>query len=207
MGDVRDIIFINGPGGQGRDILDALLAGGAKVSGVLDHQGAPDVLGVPVLGPASRWPEFAGASTFILGLSRANERRLLGDAIRAAGGELGSVIHPAASVSPFARLGVAVAVLGGCVVAPDATLGDYTVLNANCAVDHDCVLGVSVQFGPGVTLAGGVVIGDSAFLGVGATVLPGVTIGANAVIGGGAVVVKPVPEGMTVVGNPARPLG
>jgi len=33
-----------------------------------------------------------------------------------------------------------------------------------------------------------------------------VTIGADAIVGLGGVVVKSVPEGATVVGNPARPL-
>lgn len=45
-----------------------------------------------------------------------------------------------------------------------------------------------------------------AAIGSNATILPGVTIGENAVVGAGAVVTKDVPDGVTVVGNPARPL-
>lgn len=43
-----------------------------------------------------------------------------------------------------------------------------------------------------------------AAVGTGAIVLPGVTIGAGAMVGAGAVVTADVPDGVTVVGNPAR---
>jgi len=47
-------------------------------------------------------------------------------------------------------------------------------------------------------------IGDGAWLGGGAIVLPGVTVGRHAIVGAGAVVTRDVPDGATVVGNPAR---
>jgi UDP-2-acetamido-3-amino-2,3-dideoxy-glucuronate N-acetyltransferase len=43
-----------------------------------------------------------------------------------------------------------------------------------------------------------------AAVGTGAIVLPGVTIGSGAMVGAGAVVTEDVPDGVTVVGNPAR---
>lgn len=43
-----------------------------------------------------------------------------------------------------------------------------------------------------------------AAVGTGAIVLPGVTIGVGAMVGAGAVVTADVPDGTTVVGNPAR---
>lgn len=48
------------------------------------------------------------------------------------------------------------------------------------------------------------VVKDGAAIGAGATILPGVTIGKGALVGAGAVVTKDVPDGATVVGNPAR---
>jgi len=43
-----------------------------------------------------------------------------------------------------------------------------------------------------------------AAIGTGAVILPGVVIGAGATVGAGAVVTKDVPDGVVVVGNPAR---
>lgn len=43
-------------------------------------------------------------------------------------------------------------------------------------------------------------------IGSGVTLLGGVTIGENAMVGAGSVVTKDVPAGVTVAGNPARPL-
>ncbi len=50
------------------------------------------------------------------------------------------------------------------------------------------------------------VVAARAAIGANATILCGVTIGEGATVGAGAVVVSDVPPGMTVVGNPARPL-
>lgn len=49
-------------------------------------------------------------------------------------------------------------------------------------------------------------IGCNVWIGGGAIILPGVTIGNDAVIGAGAIVTRSVAAGMTVAGNPARPL-
>ena len=47
---------------------------------------------------------------------------------------------------------------------------------------------------------------DGASIGSGSTILGGLTIGAGAMIGAGSVVTRDVPPGLTVAGNPAKPL-
>ena len=73
-------------------------------------------------------------------------------------------------------------------------------------VEHDCVIGDFVTFAPGAKVNGNVTIGDHAYIGSGAVIRQGITIGAGAIIGMGAVVTRDVPPGVTVVGNPAKPL-
>jgi acetyltransferase-like isoleucine patch superfamily enzyme len=51
-----------------------------------------------------------------------------------------------------------------------------------------------------------VIIGDDVWIGFNATILKGVRIGAGAVIQPGALVAEHVPAGITVSGNPAKPV-
>lgn len=78
-------------------------------------------------------------------------------------------------------------------------------------VAHDCIIGDYVTFAPGVKCNGNIVIEDHAYIGTGAIIKQGkpgepLVIGRGAVVGMGAVVTKSVPAGVTVVGNPAKPL-
>jgi sugar O-acyltransferase (sialic acid O-acetyltransferase NeuD family) len=105
----------------------------------------------------------------------------------------------------------------GAVLCPFVTLtsniriGRYFHANIYSYVEHDCMIGDFVTFAPGVMCNGNVHIEDHAYIGAGAVIkqgLPGapLVIGRGAVVGMGSVVTKSVPPGVTVVGNPARPL-
>lgn len=91
----------------------------------------------------------------------------------------------------------------------DVRIGKGFHANIYSYVAHDCVIGDFVTFAPGVMCNGNVRIEDHAYIGTGAILKQGtpekpLVIGAGAVVGMGAVVTKSVPDGVTVVGNPAR---
>lgn len=105
----------------------------------------------------------------------------------------------------------------GAILCPFVTLtsniriGRQFHANIYSYVAHDCVVGDYVTFAPGVQCNGNVVIEDHAYIGTGAILRQGkpgepLVIGRGAVVGMGAVVTKSVPPGITVVGNPAKPL-
>mgnify|MGYP003630521849 CR=1 FL=1 len=126
--------------------------------------------------------------------------------LRKAAAPLVSLIHPRATVSRYASVGVASVILAGAVVNVDVRIGEGVIVNTAASVDHDCVLGGCAHISPGAHLAGGVTIGDRAWVGIGASVRQGVSIGADVTVGAGAAVVGDIEAGFTVVGVPARPL-
>lgn len=100
----------------------------------------------------------------------------------------------------------------GAIVTSNTKIGRFFHANLGSYVAHDCVIGEFVTFAPRVHCNGNVRIGDHAYVGTGAIIKQGssdrpLIVGERSVIGMGAVVTKDVPDGITVVGNPARPLG
>src|SRR5215469_1881922 len=105
--------------------------------------------------------------------------------------------------------------LTGIEIHPGATIGrrvfiDHgmgVVIGETAEVGDDCTIYQGVTLG-GTSLTRGAkrhpTLGAGVIVGAGAKVLGGFTVGAGAKIGSNAVVVKPVPEGGTAVGNPAR---
>jgi len=103
-------------------------------------------------------------------------------------------------------------------------IGDGVFLNFNCVIlDVVAVtIGAGTQIGPavqiytadhprdpvmrrtGVEFGRPVSIGENVWIGGGAIILPGVTIANDVIVGSGSVVTRDVPQGATVMGNPAR---
>ena len=97
-------------------------------------------------------------------------------------------------------------VFPGSYVSSNVGVGRHCHLNQACRISHDVLIGDYVTVGPGCLITGNVQIGSSVSIGAGAVLLPGISIGDRVVVGAGAVVTRDVPSGMTVVGNPARPI-
>jgi sugar O-acyltransferase (sialic acid O-acetyltransferase NeuD family) len=127
------------------------------------------------------------------------------------------------SVAPFAVSASNVVVMDDVQLGEGALLSPFVTLTSNIRIGrffqanlysyvaHDCVIGDFVTFAPAVKCNGNVVIEDHAYIGTGAIIKQGqpgrpLVIGRGAIIGMGAVVTKDVAPGVTVVGNPARPI-
>lgn len=83
-------------------------------------------------------------------------------------------------------------------------VGDNTMIDYGCQIGHNCTIGKSCIIAAGTIIAGSTSIGDNTTIGIGAMIRNGLKIGSNVSIGMGSVVIHDIPDGCTVVGNPAR---
>jgi len=116
-----------------------------------------------------------------------------------------SAIHPSAQLSRGVQVGAGTVVMAGVCINADTVIGEDVIINTRASVDHDCVIGDGVHLAPGSTLCGTVSVGVQSFVCAGATIIPNLTIGQDVVVGAGATVINDVPDGVVVVGSPAKP--
>jgi sugar O-acyltransferase (sialic acid O-acetyltransferase NeuD family) len=201
-----DTIYVVGAGGHAKVVADALLQSGVdaariRVSDNLAELQGTHLLGLPVEVPAVR-PTMRG-HWFHVAIGHGPTRRAIHGQLLALGARPLTVVHPRATVSPFATLGQGVFVAANAIVGPAATIEDGVIVNHGAVVDHDCYIAQFAHIAPNATLAGGVHIGTATLVGAGANILPGLHIGADAVVGAGAVVLNNVLAAHTYIGVPA----
>ncbi|MGE4219992.1 MAG: hypothetical protein AB7G39_11135 [Alphaproteobacteria bacterium] len=117
---------------------------------------------------------------------------------------LATLVHPAAYVSPLARLGAGGFVGAGSVVAPGCEIGPHVFVNRAASIGHDCTVEAYARIQPGCHIGGHVRIGRGAEIGIGACIVQERHIGAGARVAAGAVVARDVAAGESVAGAPAR---
>lgn len=198
-------LAIYGPGGFGRELVQsALEAVGPSgqvvfVSDDLAEVGRT-VCGLPVIGPDEL------DCSAVIAVGDPTVRRRIADRVGA--GELAAPTHRR---GPDVVVGEGAVFCDFTVVTASATIGRHFQCNIYSYVAHDCVIGDFVTFAPKVCCNGNVHIEDDVYVGTGAILRQGAAgkplrIGKGAVIGMGAVVTKDVPPGVTVIGNPAKPM-
>ena len=197
-------LYVYGAGGHGTVVAEIADLLGLRVAGFVDDDCrliGRGVLQWYVLGGKECVP---GGGAVALGVGSNAARARLSDESARACWRLATLVHPSAAVSRAVVLGEGTVVMAQAAVNPRARIGRACILNTGCSVDHDCRVGDFVHIAPGVRIAGGVEIGESTLLGIGSCVRPNVRVGSGCVVGAGSVVLSDVPDGLTVVGNPAR---
>ena len=86
----------------------------------------------------------------------------------------------------------------------DTFIGENTRVDNLVHVGHNVHIGKRCTIVAGTIFGGSSSVGDDTFIGMNATIRDHIKIGNGVTVGMGAVVLKDVPDGLTVVGNPAR---
>lgn len=213
---MTDLIGVYGAGGFGREVLpivEMTSAGSASVVFIDDAipEGRTEVNGRPLVS----WEGFlalpAARRFAVLAMANSRTREVLDAKCHNASISYFAVRAPNSMVLDNPEVGDGVILAPFSSVFPNTRIGRHFHANYYSYVAHDCIIGDYVTFAPGVHCNGNVVIGDHAYIGAGALLRQGragapLRIGRGAVVGMGAVVTRDVAPGVTVAGNPARPL-
>lgn len=202
-------LAVIGAGGHGKVVSELAAALGTYGEIVfLDDRAQGSINGFPVIGTTLLLENSLSPEQFDIAVAVGNNRirRQIAEKAAALGFALPVLIHPGAYVSPSATVGQGGVVMAKAVVQAGSVLKDGVIVNTAATVDHDCLLDAFVHISPGAHLSGNTHIGEESWIGTGACSRQQIRIGSRATIGAGAVIVCDIPDGMTVAGNPAKPL-
>lgn len=190
-------MVLYGASGHGKVIIDILEANSIPIDFVVDdNPKLLELLGYEVRRNTGKYDEV------IISIGSCQIRKKIVSELKV--NKYLTAIHPSAILSNRATIDEGTVVMQGVIIQTCVTIGKHCIINTGSSIDHDCKLKDFVHVAPHATLSGAVEVGEGSWIGVGATVKQGIKIGAWCMIGAGAVVVKDVPDGVTVVGVPAK---
>ena len=193
-------LYVAGTGSFALEVIEYARASGQQVVGLLELVD-PSRVGGTVHGLRVVAPD-AGSGEAVVGLG--GDRLELWSLLAEHGWQEATVVHPAAHVSPSARLGEGCVVGPRAVVGAAAELGRQAFVARGALIGHHASIGAGAVINPGANVGGNARLGDGAVLGMGAIVVNGIEVWAGAVVAAGAVVMRPVAPATRVQGVPAR---
>ncbi|MBR4537389.1 MAG: NeuD/PglB/VioB family sugar acetyltransferase [Clostridia bacterium] len=204
------ILALYGAGAMGREFKYMADESGKwpEIVFIDDRAETELLLGCPVYRFQQFRARFSPADVrFVVAIGEPKFRREAFERMNRAGYTGGVIVHPSAYISPDATVGEGTAICHGAFIGSQARIGKNCYLSRNASVGHDAAVGDHTRLGVNAFIGGHAVIGENAFIGAGALLRDRVRFGSASVAALGAAVFDDVPDGVTVIGNPARIAG
>lgn len=138
-------IVIYGAGGHAKVVLDLITDLGHQVDCFFDDSGLNASfgnLGIPVY---KYDPNIFPDAELIIAVGNSVVRKKIADFVSH---RFATLIHPQASVSKTANIGLGSVVLAHATVQADAKIGDHVIVNANTCIDHEVRVESFVHISP-----------------------------------------------------------
>ena len=201
------ILALFGAGAMGREFRMIAEESG-EWSGIVfidDHAKTENLAGCPVYSFQGFRTRFSPDEVrFVVAIGEPKFRLEAFERMTRAGYTGGRLVHSSAQISPDAEVEEGTAVCQEVFIGSRAKVGRNCYLALKACVGHDAVVGEHTRLGVNTFVGGHTVIGANAFIGAGALLKDRIHIGSASVVALGAAVFEDVPDGVTVVGNPAR---
>jgi len=205
-------LIIIGAGGMGRvmyDMAKESIGFGTEfeIKGFIDdniHALESFMNYPPVLGTISgHQPETNNVYIFSIG---GEARKPCMETVISKGGTFLTLIHNTARIGSNVHIGTGTMIGAFTTVAADSFIDDYNFIQSYTIVGHDVHIGKWNRIDSHVMLIGGIKIGNHNMIHTSAVINHEVVIGDDNHIGACSFVTRPVENGWTVFGNPARRL-
>lgn len=206
-------IVICGAGGLGREVLEIFIsqnkiANKWKILGFVDDTKSEGELinGFPVLGNIEWICNNHKKAGCIVAIGDARNRYNIIKKLEKYNINLVNAVHPSVVMSDSVEMGKNVIICAGCIFTVNITLGSHILINASTTIGHDVIVEDYCSIMPAVIINGNSYVMEGAYIGCNATIIQNINVGKWSVIGAGAVVLEDIPDRVTAVGIPARPI-
>lgn len=166
-----------------------------------------DVLGLKVIGKFQDAQKHLGDCHFVTGIGSAlnfwKKSEILAN-LRIPTERFETLIHPQASVSKFAKVGLGCTVFQHSSVSANASIGNHVLILPGSVINHDSKVGSYTTLTSGVCLSGNVTIDEGCYVGSNSAIRQDLKIGKHSLIGMGSTVLQDVPNQSIYAGNPAK---
>ncbi|WDP89768.1 MAG: NeuD/PglB/VioB family sugar acetyltransferase [Desulfobacter sp.] len=192
-------ILLVGGGGHCRACIDVIeLVPGYEIAGIVEQpgrEGAPPVLGYPVLGSDGDLEKlrqtYDHALVTIGQIGPPGARYKAFCRLKALGFTLPVLVSPLARVSPHAVIEKGTVVMHQALVNAGARVGRNCIINTGALVEHDACIGDHTHISTRAVVNGGAGVGAGSFMGSNAVLVQGVVLPENQFVKACALITKP----------------